>query len=123
MPRKDFGDGVFPKETPSKPQKPRFLGLWQYTFFSTLPWGSSNIWRGDAGYLGRAYKEIPQNSRTDYLRECLLKGVLQGVETPITPDEPDVLGACDGVEGLGVDDLVSGSSSVAGCLGVSEVRG
>ena len=31
---------------------------------------------------------------------CGQRGCYPGVETPITPDEPDVLDAGDGVEGL-----------------------
>ena len=39
---------------------------------------------------------------------------LGGLETPITPDEPDVLDVGDGVEGLGVD----GWRQVVGCVGL-----
>jgi hypothetical protein len=68
MPCKGFGDGVFPKKTPSKPRKPLFLGLWPNTYFSTSPWSSSNIWRGDAGDPGQAYKKPSKISRADKLR-------------------------------------------------------
>ena len=40
-----------------------------------------------------------------------MKGGDTGVETPVIPDEPDVLGADDVVEGVGADGLATGSSS------------
>ena len=42
-----------------------------------------------------------------------MKGGSRGVETSVTPDEPDVLDAGDGVQGLGVGGLASGSSSAS----------
>ena len=103
MPCKAFGDGVFPKETPSKRRKPRlFLGLWFYPSLETSPWNSSNICRGDAGYPGQAYEKPTRNSREDML--CAVEKVWPhrgGYQvTPITPDEPDVLDVGDVVEGV-----------------------
>ena len=47
------------------------------------------------------------------------RGLPPGEETPVTPDEPDVLDAGDVVEGIGVDGLAACSSSTSGCLVVS----
>ena len=42
--------------------------------------------------------EFSKILRADYIKFCVWKGVYTGVETPITPDEPDVLDTGDGVE-------------------------
>ena len=43
-------------------------------------------------------------------------GPTRGVETPVTPDGPDVIDAGDVVEGVGVGWLGDGLSSATGCV-------
>jgi hypothetical protein len=52
---------------------------------------------------GDAFIEPPLNSRADMLHDLGKVWDLPGVETPVTPDGPDVLDGGDGVEGLVVD--------------------
>ena len=64
--------------------------------------------------------EPPQNLRADMLQAVEKSmGSTRGVKTRITTDESDVLDAGDGVEGIGADGLVVGSSSESGWLVVS----
>ena len=43
-------------------------------------------------------------------------GLPPGVETPVTPDEPDLLDGGYVVQGYGVAGLATGTSSASGCL-------
>ena len=52
--------------------------------------------------LSRAYKKPPRNSEADYLMNIAFRGVPGGQESPIIPDEPDVLDASERAEGFGV---------------------
>jgi hypothetical protein len=67
-------------------------------------------------FFSAPFIEPPQNLRADNLLDLVQKGGLPGVETPITPDEADVLDAGDVVEGLGVGGLARGSSTASGCV-------
>ena len=52
--------------------------------------------------------EISKFSRADILMDVVVKGAYPGVETPVTPVEPDVLDAGDVVGGVGRGGLASG---------------
>ena len=60
-----------------------------------------------------------RNSWADHVPDRLQKEVYPGAEIPFVPVGPDVLDGGDGLEGVGVDGLVTGSSGVAGWLVVS----
>jgi hypothetical protein len=50
------------------------------------------------------------------LQGLVIKGAYSGVESPITPDGPDVLGGGEGVEGVVGDGVVSGSLIATDCV-------
>jgi hypothetical protein len=53
-----------------------------------------------------AFIEFPKTLRADPLLGLVLKGAYPGVDTPLTPDEPDVLDGGEVVGGLG-DEFLS----------------
>jgi hypothetical protein len=58
-------------------------------------------WQRCQPYPGRAYKKSPRNLRADMLQHVdKSMGPTPGVETPVTPDGPDVLDGCDVLEGV-----------------------
>jgi hypothetical protein len=62
----------------------------------------------------RAFIEPSRNSRADLLLETVAKGALPGLETPVTPDEPDVPDPCDVAGELVQYVLASGVLMVSG---------
>ena len=92
--------GFFKTKPPAIPKNPNVFGHC-----------SSSGWQARIEPLSNFQKFFGQS----IWRVVAGKGPTPGVETPLTPDEADVLDAGDGVEGYGVDGLALGLSSASGC--------
>ena len=70
--------------------------------------------------VGRAYIEARSKfTGRIFARFGAKRAYVRGVETPVTPDNPDEVDAGDVVEGVGVGGQASASSSASGWVVVS----